>query len=238
MGEKILFAILILLVVAATGCTEKQAAKNSAITINTSDLQKKPAEIQQEQPQPVEIKTYHDNTVIYKINNTSAINTTSLERKIHVLINVERVKLGLSIMDWDDHLAYIARGHSRDMGKRSYFEHEDPEGRNFAYRYNESGFKCNIIIGTTGDVQETALGGENLYLTHLEQRDWYEEKNDVRTYVRSDYYTEDEIATTTVQGWMNSTKHRENIERPYWETEGIGVAIAKDNTIYVTQNFC
>jgi uncharacterized protein YkwD len=40
---------------------------------------------------------------------------------------------------------------------------------------------------------------------------------------------------------MNSTGHRENILRPFWESEGIGVAIEDVNgqtRVYATQNFC
>ena len=47
----------------------------------------------------------------------------------------------------------------------------------------------------------------------------------------------DTIATKTVNGLMNSQGHRENILRPYFQSEGIGVAKSGDE-IYVTQNFC
>jgi uncharacterized protein YkwD len=39
---------------------------------------------------------------------------------------------------------------------------------------------------------------------------------------------------------MNSSGHRENILRPYWESEGIGVAIEDVNwetRVYAPQNF-
>lgn len=242
MRGKILVIIILLLVLAAAGCTKTEKETQGIQTGGNFETNNETLriEIPQERPDQeiVEKIVFPDDTVIITINNTSAINTTSLERKIHNLVNVERVKLGLSIMSWDEHLSYIARGHSRDMATRNYFEHEDPEGRNFAYRYNKSGYACNIVIGIVGNAEETALGGENLYLTHTEQRDWYEEKGGEKIYIRSDYYTEKEIAETTVQGWMNSTTHRENIERSYWKKEGIGVVVAEDNTIYVTENFC
>ena len=237
--RKIFFAFAaLLLILVFSGCTSY--SKTSVSTNEPQDENNETirTEVPTEPAAPKPVKVFADETIIVKINNTSSINTSSLERKIHTGINVERFKLGLSTLGWNQQLSYIARKHSRDMAARDYFEHESPDGKTFQDRYNESGFECTIVISTTGDVQETALGGENLYLTHTEQRDWYQEKNGVRTYVRSDYYTEGEIADATVQGWMNSTKHRENIERPYWQTEGIGVVIADDNTIYVTQNFC
>jgi len=48
---------------------------------------------------------------------------------------------------------------------------------------------------------------------------------------------EDEIAEGIVAQWMSSQGHRENILRPYWNMEGIGVAI-DDGEVYATQNFC
>jgi uncharacterized protein YkwD len=52
---------------------------------------------------------------------------------------------------------------------------------------------------------------------------------------------ETDIARGLVSQWMNSTGHRENILRPFWESEGIGVAIEDVNgktRVYATQNFC
>ncbi|MGI0021692.1 MAG: CAP domain-containing protein [Nitrososphaeraceae archaeon] len=49
--------------------------------------------------------------------------------------------------------------------------------------------------------------------------------------------TEEEIAKQTVDGWMNSKGHRENILRGF-HGEGIGVAVASDDKVYITQNFC
>jgi uncharacterized protein YkwD len=37
---------------------------------------------------------------------------------------------------------------------------------------------------------------------------------------------------------MNSPGHRENILRPDYRRTGIGVAIAPDDKVYVTQLFC
>jgi uncharacterized protein YkwD len=53
-----------------------------------------------------------------------------------------------------------------------------------------------------------------------------------------DWNSEGKIAETTVQGWMNSRGHRKNILFSHWRSEGIGVAIAPDGKVYITQNFC
>lgn len=45
------------------------------------------------------------------------------------LLNRERVRRGLAPLQADANLARTARAHSLDMVRRSYFEHESPDGR-------------------------------------------------------------------------------------------------------------
>ena len=47
----------------------------------------------------------------------------------------------------------------------------------------------------------------------------------------------DTLARNTVDAWMNSQDHRENILTPFWQKEGIGVGMSP-TTIYVTEDFC
>ena len=53
-----------------------------------------------------------------------------------------------------------------------------------------------------------------------------------------DWNTPEEIAQNAVTGWMNSPGHRENILRPVFRTEGIGVAVSAEGKVYVTEDFC
>ncbi len=46
----------------------------------------------------------------------------------------------------------------------------------------------------------------------------------------------DEMAYSIVEGWLNSAGHRENIERTYFETSGIGISVI-NNKYYFTQLF-
>jgi len=48
---------------------------------------------------------------------------------------------------------------------------------------------------------------------------------------------EEKLAEQTVNGWMNSPGHRKNILSGF-HSEGIGVAIAPDDKVYFTENFC
>jgi len=80
------------------------------------------------------------------------------------------------------------------------------------------------------------MGGENIALNHL-----YDKVMIIDRYKYYDWNSQDKIAETTVQGWMKSPGHRENILTPYFKSEGIGVFINTSDTdgrVYITQNFC
>ena len=42
------------------------------------------------------------------------------------------------------------------------------------------------------------------------------------------------VAQSTVSGWMGSSGHRENILSSAYDREGIGIAIAKDDKVYIS----
>jgi uncharacterized protein YkwD len=157
-----------------------------------------------------------------------SVRVQDLEQRIHILINSERKARGFSGIGWDDRLARIARKHSKDMASRSFFSHESPEGKDFSFRYQEQGYTCSIRTGTI-----IHMGAENIALGHL-----YRSIRTVNSVVSYDWYTIDQIAQKTVQGWMNSPGHRRNILTPHWQNEGIGISFAPDGAVYVTQNFC
>ena len=47
-----------------------------------------------------------------------------------------------------------------------------------------------------------------------------------------------DLARAVVDGWMESPGHRENILRSGIDREGVGVAIGRDDSVRVTQDFC
>lgn len=61
-----------------------------------------------------------------------ALNESSdeeLEKRVLELTNEERAKQGLDPLVWNDTLAETARAHSRDMVKRGFFSHNNPDGQ-------------------------------------------------------------------------------------------------------------
>jgi uncharacterized protein YkwD len=146
-----------------------------------------------------------------------------LEEKVHNLINVERRNYGLSELMWNNQIAQAARYHSDDMANRDYFSHLSPENHDFSWRYSEVGFNCAIYQG-----DKIYHGAENIQLAISSDKDYFADTNDAI----------ENLARDTVQGWMNSQGHKENILTPFFYREGIGISITSDGEIYFTQDFC
>lgn len=64
---------------------------------------------------------------------------TSPERRAFDLVNRERAARGESRLAWDDELASMARRHSENMARQSFFSHTDQSGRGTAARAAECG---------------------------------------------------------------------------------------------------
>ena len=66
----------------------------------------------------------------------------TLQFAVHQLVNFERQKNSLSVLDQDPELAEIARAHSDDMAVNDFFEHENLQGLTAADRGNAVGYTC------------------------------------------------------------------------------------------------
>ena len=161
------------------------------------------------------------------------IDRSQLELRIHQLVNQQRRIHHLAALVFDRQLQAIARGHSRDMARAGYFSHIEPSGRTPNQRAAAAGFSCRVRRGQLID-----LGvAENLSLNHryskihITTRDGHEE----RSY---DWKSLEEVARSTVDGWLQSPEHRANLLDPDIHSEAIGVAFGSDGQIFVTQMFC
>jgi uncharacterized protein YkwD len=163
-------------------------------------------------------------------SNTAELNGTRLEYLIHREVNEERAEHGRSNLSFDTELRAVARYHSADMARRNYFSHVGPDGETLADRYQRFGYQCRVKTGLFRYV----TGGENILYTYYEAP--VSMGNDT---VR--YESPEELARGIVNAWMNSTSHRKNLLKSYWEREAIGVYIEQTNgrtRVYATQNFC
>lgn len=159
------------------------------------------------------------------------IDPGALEARVHVLINIQRQQNGLTSLDYDPFLADIARGHSWDMVQRNFFEHVNPDGLNPRARGDAAGYLCIRVMGTT-----TYEGiAENLFQGNRYSGYYTNAGGAITSY---DWDSLENISQVTVNGWMNSPGHRQNILTPHFSYEGIGVAFSSDDKIYITENFC
>lgn len=154
------------------------------------------------------------------------LNVTLLEREIHRDVNDHRRKHDLGLLTFDTELAAIARTHSKDMVQRNFYDHTNPDGQDATTRYLEAGYNCRIEVGDT-----IWRSGENINAVY------WDELSENYSYVTN----ESRMAEIVVRQWMQSKGHRENILKPFWRVEGIGVSSEPyegGKELYVTQNFC
>jgi len=160
------------------------------------------------------------------VNSPQAIDITTLEMRIHVLINQQRRNNGLSSLSYDGSLASIARKHSADMARNNYFSHINIQGFDPTERGNQLGYSCYKNYGA----YYTNGIAENIFQTQYSTTYNGITVNEVEPL--------ETIAQSTVDGWMKSPGHRQNILTSTYDREGIGVAISSDKKVYVTEDFC
>ena len=153
-----------------------------------------------------------------------------LEKRIHDLINTARIQHQFRPLKLNERLSKIARDHSRDMAERRFFDHVNPDGKNPTRRAVDGNFPCrrDLLDGSF-----TIGVSENIFQNNLySQVIFYQGRT---TY---QWNSLDEIARTTVKGWMDSPGHRANIMDRRVQTSGVGIAISSDDKVLVTQLFC
>lgn len=156
------------------------------------------------------------------------LDISKLELKVHDLTNMERQKKGLSTLKYDNRLSEIAKKHSEDMVKREFFSHVNPDGQDPTARGKATGYP---IRKDQGNFYSIGLG-ENLFLTTT-----YKSMTYINGELKScEWLSLDDIAKSTVDGWMNSPNHRKNMLDPRFDREGIGVALSSDYKALITQN--
>ncbi len=67
-----------------------------------------------------------------------------LERQMLVLVNAERLKVGLASLTADPEAQVVARAHSHSMWLRGYFDHIDPDGKGVGERFSAAGVTFQV----------------------------------------------------------------------------------------------
>lgn len=163
-------------------------------------------------------------------NEVPVINAISLESRIHTLVNKVRREHGLQTVGTDMALISLARAHSTDMAARGYFGHVNLDERDATARGAAAGYTCH----KAADTYYTYAIAENLYATYRYTVVFLKDSR-ATGYA---WTTEEAMAEETVDAWMNSPDHRDNLLDPGMGREGIGVAFGQGDMVFVTQDFC
>lgn len=157
---------------------------------------------------------------------TAKQNVTSpaVEYYIHQKVNKFRQQHGRSPLTNSHYISSVARAHSADMAKQSFFSHINPAGESPWERFGQSwdtacpaGYSENIAANWLGTKSERPDGSA------------------------ATARTAEEIATVIVEQWKHSSQHRSNMLNQNWTAVGTGVYIYDRGTaakVYATQNFC
>ncbi|MEF3304005.1 CAP-associated domain-containing protein [Paenibacillus sp. GYB003] len=97
---------------------------------------------------------------------------TAFEKEVFDLANAARAKRGLKPFQWDDTMAAIAYGHSKDMADNGYFDHKSPQGDTIRERFERAGVDYEIGAENIAAGQPNAIvahsGWLNSYSGHRE----------------------------------------------------------------------
>lgn len=148
----------------------------------------------------------------------SAINETSVERRVTGRTNELRRSAGVQPAEYAPALAEIAQYHSRDMADRNYTGHVAPDGETVSDRFERFGYTCQapseLVLRTElGRTIETANGSLR-------------------------FTTNRELAAGILELWQQSEAHRKALLTPSWRRVGVGVVVTESDRVYVTLNAC
>lgn len=154
---------------------------------------------------------------------------------VHTRINRIRAEHGLKTLTYNQELATIALGHSRDMARRNYFSHNSPEGQTPSDRADRHGYECRVPVG--GNRYQGI--GENIFQVTAYKNIRRTMRGGQQVSEEHTWFTPEEMAEKIVTGWMNSPPHRAIMLNKHFSKDGLGLAYSPGNkTVYITHNFC
>jgi len=146
------------------------------------------------------------------------VDVERIEDLVHKKINERRQENGVDTLARNGTLDAVARYKSWDMAQRDYFAHTGPNGTTHGMLRGRYSTEC-------------PYEGQNLYF-----EDYLTGYSN--PYPQTSLYNEDQIASDAVNGLFNSTGHRENALDPNYDSQGIGVFVDENGTVFLTQELC
>lgn len=149
------------------------------------------------------------------------LDVSVFEAEVIGAINEARRRARLEPVTPDPRLAAISRAHSQDMARRDFFAHETPNNLLPADRARRANYAYSAFA-------------ENLFRSSRYRRMAFSVRDDPSTY-RYDWYSEAELAQITVQSWLRTRGHRENLLDPDFSLVGLGIA-EREFDVLITLN--
>ncbi|WP_292348632.1 MULTISPECIES: CAP domain-containing protein [unclassified Methanoregula] len=166
----------------------------------------------------------------WSVPEVPVINATSLAARVHGLVNRERQAHAVPALRTDPALTSLASAHSADMASHGYFGHVNLQERDATARGAAAGYECH----RDADPYYSYTIAENLFATY-----WYDSVLFIHGSATGfGWKTEEMIAEETVDGWMKSPDHRENLLDADLSREGIGVVVGENDLVFITEDLC
>lgn len=107
-------------------------------------------------------KTISDKSVKLDTPVGQLIDDREAERTMYFLVNKERTDRGLLPLTWNDKLAQVARLQSRDMWRRQYFAHINPDGADPFARLHQAGISYLVAGENLAMAPNTTIAHQGL----------------------------------------------------------------------------
>jgi uncharacterized protein YkwD len=166
-----------------------------------------------------------------RITNPNNLDSSSIARKVHSLVNEHREDHGIRTMKYDEKLQSIAYAHSVDMAQNNFFDHVNEKGYDPSDRAERAGYTCHKEL--EGGYYTEGIA-ENIAQNYVHDTTI----RYVNGFPIYDWLTEDELAYSIFDQWRTSPGHNENMLEPEYDREGLGIFIEDDGKVYATENFC
>ncbi len=96
-----------------------------------------------------------------------------MEKRLFDMVNVERASKGLNQLKLDTKIQKTARAHSKDMVKRRYFAHVNPDKENVGSRLKAAKIKWTMVAENIASNKNMEDPVETAFKSWLESREHY-----------------------------------------------------------------
>jgi len=144
------------------------------------------------------------------------VDVEEIEDHIHEKMNERRIQNGLQPLERNETLDAVARYKSWDMAQQNYFAHTGPNGTTHAKLRKIYKLECQY-------------SGQNLF----------KDKGPIGSSNKAVFLMDHEkVSNRAIVSLLNSSAHRQNALSSNYDSQGIGVFVDENGTVFVTQELC